>query len=123
MGRRVFGAAITASGGVADEGDGRHGEHEEVKREMSQAGGKAGGARALLGCNRPEDAGENEHEEQGAEGFVHRDEGFCVAGDAPGKCEEIHAGDGNGHAPVQGTADSAVVIRGVGVIFVLCSSP
>lgn len=81
---------------------------------MPQAGGKAGGARALFGGNRPEDAGENKHEKQGAEGFVHGDEGFCVAEEAPGKCEEVHAGDGNGHAPVQGAADGAVVAGGVG---------
>lgn len=118
MGRRVFGAAVTTSGGVADEGDGRHGEHEEVKCEMPQAGGKADGARALLGGDCPQDAGEDEYEEQGAEGFVHGDEGFCVAEEAPGKCEEVHAGDGNGHAPVQGTADGAVVAGGVGGSFV-----
>ena len=113
-GRRVFGAAVMTGGGVADEGDGRHGEHEEVKRKMPQAGGKAGGARALFGGDCPQDAGEDEYEEQGAEGFVHGNEDFCVAGEVLGKCEEVHAGDGNGHAPVQGTADGAVVAGGVG---------
>ena len=114
VGRRVFGIAITAGGSVADEGDGRHGEHEEVKREMSQAGGKAGGARALFGGNRPQDAGEEQHEKQDAEGFMHGNEGFCVAGDVPGNGKQVHAGDGDGHAPVQGAADGAVVAGGIG---------
>lgn len=45
---------------------------------------------------------------------MHRNEGLRLTGEVPGNGKQVHKGDGNGHAPVQDTADGAVAVGGVG---------